>query len=88
MRTLLISSTVCPVVCPLGLVVVWVIGYRGGGGRTLWISMLEMLCASQKARTYNMLKLNPKLKPSGGTLRRLQVWWELGRDSDWSTIED
>lgn len=50
--------------------------------------MLEMLCASQKARTYNMLKLNPKLKPSGGTLRRLQVWWELGRDSDWSTIED
>ena len=43
---LLISGRVCPLGCVVGLELVWVIGYRGGGGRTLWISMVRhVMCA-------------------------------------------
>lgn len=40
--TLLVSNTVCVLVCPLGLVVVWVIGYRGGGGATNMVKQTEV----------------------------------------------
>lgn len=47
---LLISGKICPLVCVVGLELVWVVGYRGGGGRTNMVQLKLTLKAKTKRR--------------------------------------
>lgn len=62
--------------------VVWAIGYRGGGGSTLWISMVRKKLRARVSKTHNMAIVKLKLRPISVTLRQLQAWGG-GRDDAW-----